>query len=263
MIRVFVTLVCVWLSMSTLWAREYEPKVLINVLERVEAEVERGARPVVIFDLDETLIDTRPRSLSILREFGRSAQVRAVYRSASQILRESRLEDVVYHIEDIARDLGLLDSALVAQLKEYYSARYFSNEYLSRDRQIDGAKAYVMALQRAGALIVYLTGRDKPRMGVGTEYSLVKLGFPLGGNAATLLMKSDKSIDDTSYKTEAFATIAKWGTVVGAFENEPRNVNAMATAFPEAITVFLDTMHSNKPDLPLPSLPWVKDFDLR
>ena len=44
-----------------------QPDVLERVVERARAE---GARGVVVFDLDSTLLDNRPRQARILREFG-------------------------------------------------------------------------------------------------------------------------------------------------------------------------------------------------
>jgi len=61
---------------------------------------------------------------------------------------------------------------------------------------------------------------------------------------------------------------AAMGTVVGGFENEPRNVNIFKTAFPEASMIYLDTKHSGKKDAsgaviaPAAGIPRVRDFRL-
>ena len=44
------------------------------------------------------------------------------------------------------------------------------------------------------------------------------------------------------------------------FENEPANLNAMVEAFPLASAVFLDTIHSPRPDVPSEASQWVGDF---
>jgi hypothetical protein len=69
-------------------------------------------------------------------------------------------------------------------------------------------------------------------------------------------------MDDLVFKVSQFENVASLGQVVGAFENEPANINAMAAAFPSAVPIFLDTVHSPKPDVPGPRVQWVKDFSL-
>jgi len=73
-------------------------------------------------------------------------------------------------------------------------------------------------------------------------------------------MKPDPKMDDLQFKRDAFAQIEHLGEVVGVFENEPANINAMADAFPGAVAVFVDTIHSPKPDVPAERVEWVRDF---
>ncbi|MBI4404638.1 MAG: hypothetical protein HY537_10775 [Deltaproteobacteria bacterium] len=51
------------------------------------------------------------------------------------------------------------------------------------------------------------------------------------------------------------------GQTIAAFENEPANINAMGDAFPAAALVYLDTIHSKKPDVPGPNTSWIRDFE--
>ena len=83
-------------------------------------------------------------------------------------------------------------------------------------------------LTNAGAKIVYLTGRDIPRMHDGTVISLARNRFPMNASEAELIMKPDPKIDDLEFKKAQMARIAKMGEVIGVFENEPANLNAMA-----------------------------------
>ena len=126
-----------------------------------------------------------------------------------------------------------------------------------------GAAAYVQKLVSSGAKVVYLTGRDEQRMKIGTETNFRAHHFPLDGTHTVLLMKPTKDLDDLIFKKQAFNSISVMGTVVGAFENEPKNINAMGERFPEASLIFLDTIHSPAPDQTAAKVVWVKDFVTR
>jgi hypothetical protein len=69
-------------------------------------------------------------------------------------------------------------------------------------------------------------------------------------------MKASFREDDLGFKRAAVADIRTLGRVVGLFENEPANLNMLHEAFPEAIAVFLETIHS-------PGAPSVKDSAYR
>ena len=79
-------------------------------------------------------------------------------------------------------------------------------------------------LVKAGAKIVYLTGRDVPRMQVGTLLNLKRNFFPIDSANAQLMMKPDPKMDDLLFKKQAFEEIKKMGVVVGVFENEPNGL---------------------------------------
>src|SRR6185503_5645322 len=55
--------------------RELDPTVLSRTLERAR---EKNGAGVVVFDLDSTLLDNRPRQARILREFGLHAGLAAL-----------------------------------------------------------------------------------------------------------------------------------------------------------------------------------------
>ena len=234
------------------FAIPYEPGSLHQLGARVSQESIRGNTPVVVFDLDDTLTDSRTRTVRILHEFSEVEDVPELAQVAPAQIR--------YQLEDTFKDLGLNDAPLLARANAFWKERFFSNDYVARDRPIPGAPAYVRWLARQGAHIVYLTGRDEVSMRQGTLANLEHGHFPVDDETTILLMKPDKAMDDTAYKVAAFARIQKMGTVVGAFENEPRNINAMQHAFPEAIAIYVETIHSSKPDVPAPGIFWIRDF---
>lgn len=229
-------------------AAVYSPEALGHVMNRVLTVRQQGRQAVVLFDLDDTLVDTRERNIRILRELASQPAVQLAYPVESRRIMGLRTGDVRYRLPETLKGIGIVSPLIVARANEFWAARFFTDMYCAFDLPNPGAANYLQTLVRAGAKIVYLTGRDTPRMGRGTFYNLVKNGFPAAAEQAMLMMKPDPKMDDLLFKQRSFARIAPLGEVVGVFENEPANLNAMMAAFPRAIGVFLDTVHSPKPD---------------
>lgn len=248
---------------SWVYADEHNPEILLRVEERVRETVSEGQTPIVIFDLDDTVIDTRERNIRILKDFAAQESIQDQFPAAAQVLQGLDVKNIKYRVTDTLRGLGLNDIKLEEEANSFWLPRFFSNEYCVKDRSLRGAVRYVNRLAEAGAKIVYLTGRDVPRMGLGTAANLAARGFPLDFKNVLLMMKPDSKMDDLAFKVEAFQKISEMGTVVAGFENEPANINAIQARFPEAISVFLDTIHSPKPDVPNSGIHWIKDFAYR
>ena len=242
-------------------AKPHEPEVLAEVEIQVWESVNAGRTPVLVVDLDDTVFTTRARNMRIVREFAATPEVRALDPAIGRALRGIKGSQIRYNFDDTLKGLGITDADVLKKGVEFWLARFFSDEYCAQDPAIAGAPEYFRLLASYGAKIVYLTGRDVPRMQKGTLASLKKNGLPLEREGAVLMMKPDKKDDDLKFKKDAFARIATMGEVVGVFENEPANLNAMAEAFPQAAAVFVDTVHSAKPDVPLARAKWIGDYD--
>jgi hypothetical protein len=236
---------------------KYNPQALQEVILRVEEAKAHSRTPVVLFDLDDTLINTRERNMRIIKDFAAQADIQANFAKESTIMEEVKLKDIKYQLSDTLSGIGIQSVDLMKQASDFWLSRFFGNEYCAQDIPTPGAAKYLHFLARAGAQIVYLTGRDIPRMQEGTIINLKRNFFPA---SAKLMMKPDPKMDDLLFKKQAFADVAAMGEVVGVFENEPANVNAMSEAFPKATAIFLDTIHSAKPDVPAANVQWVKDF---
>ena len=242
-------------------AAHYEPHILLEVQERAQSVTEQGQTPVVIFDLDDTLINTRERNLRILRDLAAEPATLSRFPAAAERLAEIGPRNIRYLLKDTLATLQLTDEAFVEAANNYWLAHFFTNAYCAHDRPNPGAARYVRWLVNEGATVVYLTGRDTPRMGKGTASNLRELGFPIDGPKAILMMKPSAQGDDLAFKISRFQTIAQLGVVVAAFENEPANINAFQTGYPDALMIFLDTIHSPKPDTPNSMVHWVRDFE--
>lgn len=237
----------------------YRPEILSQSVRRVAQSAHQGKKPVVIFDLDDTLINTRLRNLRIITEFARLPGVRAAFPHESKIAGSLRAEDMKYALAETFSAKNISNPEFQRQAVDYWKARFFTDEYTAEDVPNAGAPAYAKEIHLAGATVIYLTGRDLPGMGRGTEANLLKHGFPLG-KRAILMMKPNFEMDDLVFKEQALTQIEQMGIVVAAFDNEPANVNLFHRRFPGADTVFLDTIHSSRPDVPDSGVIWIKDF---
>ncbi|MBC7693169.1 MAG: HAD family hydrolase [Methylotenera sp.] len=232
--------------------------VLNGILAAVQSQVSAGQIPVVLFDLDDTLFDSRSRTLPILLKFSSDPAMKARYPEETAVLSRLQLWDVHYDLATTLHVQGIDRADFSQQLSDFWTLHFFSNE-CENDHVIPLAPEYVRTLAQAGARIVYLTGRDRIRMGVGTRKALQGRGFPTRG-LTLLLMKPNAQVADLEFKLSAFKWIGTQGKVVAVFENEPANLNAMKRAFPEAQSVFVDSIRSSRPEMPAAGTVWIRSF---
>jgi hypothetical protein len=225
-----------------------------------EASPSVAARPVVVFDLDGTLMDNRPRSCAILHEIAQRWREREPDLAAR--LLQVQPADLVYHFRDSLGRLGVTRKDLADEAFGVWKERFFSDEPLRHDVAVLGASAFARACYDAGATLVYLTGRDLPLMGMGTFASLRDLRFPIGVPGTELVLKPDAAMPDTDFKRYEAPKLARVGNVIATFDNEPENCNIFHAQFPDAATVFLDTQHlAGAPPLD-PAVRIIGDFEV-
>lgn len=232
---------------------------LEGVISRIKKCTARGRSTLAIFDLDGTLFDNRTRTVFILREISekfdhKAPELAAAFESFQNL---SRID---YSLDKTLARMGVRHPAEIAFIKQEWARRFFSDEYQRYDMPISGAKAYVDRVHRAGATVIYLTGRDVGRMLVGTTEVLRLYGFPVGVAGTMTIVKKEFEQDDEIFKKEVSEYIDRLGEVVAIFENEPANSNILQARFPAADSFFVLTQH--KPGAPAlgPGIRRIKDF---
>jgi len=212
--------------------------VLEEVARRVAELVAAGEAPVVVFDLDDTLFESAPRSLELLRRWGREHD-------------EPRLAglepgDMAYMLDDTLENAGLsaeeIGGPLGDRIEAWWEARFFGGEHYHLDGLVPGAVAYVNRLADAGARVVYVTGRTED----GREGSLEALraaGYPT--EDVPFFLKPEEPYMKTAVFKGRVARdeLPQLGVPVAAFDNEPGNCNAFLRNLPGAVVVFMQTMH--------------------
>lgn len=219
----------------------------------------RGARaPAVVFDLDATLFDNRPRTFEILMEYQQEIAVDEPELSAA--LLQLELSRIDYLLTDTLKGCGIYRADLVKEITDYWHRRFFADEYIACDEPLYGAPAFVRACHEAGAVVVYLTGRDVPGMLIGTVAKLRDEGFPFAVAGTELILKPDEHMHDEAFKRGALPTLDRVGELVAFFDNEPANCNLAKAMFPEATVVLLETQKVPGAPTPAPDVEIVADF---
>jgi beta-phosphoglucomutase-like phosphatase (HAD superfamily) len=233
--------------------REAEARALLqDVLDRC-----RRPRAVVVFDLDSTLLDNKPRQAQIMAEYGQAHGVPA--------LAGSRREHWTggWDFRHAMRNAGLPAAEVDAHVEPYralWRDRFFTSAYCRLDEAVAGAVAFVRAVREAGGRVLYVTGRHEG-MRTGTEECFARVGLPLpDGDAVQLWMKPSAEEDDDHFKTRVHGQLPRAGEVVAVFDNEPTHVNDYRKSLPDALVIHLATDHSLREVFVTAGIPSIADF---
>lgn len=235
---------------------------LFKALEerRKTLRVRDSARPLLLLDIDDTLIDCRYRKRRVFLDFAAQEEIRREFPSESQTLATIPLAMVQYRVFDSLKLLGIDQRDFGDRLFQFWLNNYFTYPYLVLDEAFPGAVRFVRESYANGFALVYLTGRDQPGMGPGTFEAMHKLGFPRHGEHIHFLLKPDPKTPDLAFKMSALEEVAQMGPVAAAFENELSNLNAMAERFPEAAMYWRNTLFSPDPPEPHPRVEVLAHF---
>lgn len=227
---------------------DYLHRVPVNwhkTLEKILTLAAKAKRSgLLVFDLDSTVFDNRPRQARIIREFG------ALH--AHELLTKCQAWHFTsgWDLRGACVACGLSQAeadAIFPELKSFWGKRFFTSKYCEDDIEIVGAPRYLHALDRSKARVIYVTGRHEG-MRKGTEACLERTGMPMpsSGGHVRLLMKPRLPDSDDDYKRNTHEHLREMGTVLAAFDNEPTHINDYAVKFPKAIPVHLATDHSGR-----------------
>lgn len=243
--------------------------VLNQIIEIIDKNKKKPSSGVstcsVVFDLDSTLFDVKSRSLRIAKEFARSPQASGHGKSLREWWLGLSQPSLLYTIDETAAAHGFpLDREeglrYLLDLKKYWFERFFTSEYLLHDVPVPGAREFVRRVEDAGAHVVYLTGRDRPRMERGTRFALRHWGFPMHPQRTRLGMKPNFAMDDGEFKDSYLAELRAEARVLALFDNEPANFRAFEKNFPDAALVFRHATCSQKQAHPVRKVYKIHDF---
>lgn len=229
-----------------------------RILQQVEHAKTRGVDPLVVMDLDGTLYNNAVRTLRILQEF---AHLHATdYPDITAAVDGLASGDMAYKVEETLRRVGVQDQAVLRHVERFWGERFFTNAYVVYDLPAAGAVQFVERVHQAGAVPVYLTGRDAPNMLLGTLTALQRDGFPVGTVDTRIILKDDFKTPDARYKSSVVEHLRRIGEVVAVFDNEPGLCNLFHEAFPDALVVWLRTSWAPDPPPLADGIAELRDF---
>jgi hypothetical protein len=240
----------------------------MNVLERIlkEASDARESRTpfLAVFDLDSTLFDLTIRMCRIVDAFSEDPKFQHRYPRECELIRRLPVHSSDWGLGEALARVGITAEShheFYRDLHQHWATCFFSDSFLHHDEPLPGAVDFVRSLRSVGAEVMYLTGRDVPRMLDGTRRSLRERGFPLDEPGVELRLKPVAEWDDAEFKVDVIRECAHRFGRIYLFENEPVNLNLVAEELPDVRLVYIDTCHSGREDVS-PTLDCIKHFEL-
>jgi hypothetical protein len=121
-------------------------------LAQMAAQVKAGVKVRAVFDLDNTVFDTRGRTLHVLREFGRL--------TGSHAFANLELEDMKVDGLETARNIvPPLSQAVLDEVQKFWLLEFWNPDNLVHDIPVPGVLEIIRRCAEAGAEIAFLTGR--------------------------------------------------------------------------------------------------------
>ncbi len=238
-------------------AREQQQLELQGLIARCGERRQCAQRAVVVFDLDGTLLDNRPRTVAILNDAAKNWAVQ--HPDAVRVIESLSPDQLGYLFHSALSDAGIKEE-LIREALELWKQRFFIDETLSHDVPLAGAVTFANACYSAGANLIYLTGRDLPNMALGSLASLRDHGFPVGVPGTELVLKPDFDTPDLTFKQAVMPELSRLGEVIATFDNEPGNCNGFQAQFPAATHYLLLTQFAPDPPALHSSVKVIRDF---
>ena len=235
-------------------------ETLNKILKDIDREIEKGSLTRAVFDLDSTLFNVAPRFSRIIQEFCSDESMRQKYAKAIEVLSQVQVTAHPYYLKQFMLDIGLDQEpqSFYKEIFEYWRSRFFHDKYVIFDVPEIGAVDFVRRLYDRGVHIIYLTGRDEPRMKIGTLESLNQWNFPVAQDRAELVLKPYKELEDAEFKRDHFK-IFPADEKIWFFENEPVNIHLVLKDCPNVNVIYFDSVHSGKAPAP-EGLPTITHF---
>ena len=202
------------------------PSYLDAVRERIRKIRAKQRTPIVVFDIDDTIVDTRQRTRDLLQAFGSKAN--------EPRLSGLKVAQVRYRIQDTLAAAGLSKQEIEGELGQKaiaeWTEKFKEPAFYTFDRADKGASRAANAFSDAGARIVYLTERFKRGLGA-TRSQLAEAGFPDGA-----IMCKPTRQQAPAFKELQVAELNRvQGEVAACFDNDPATLNAIKRAAGDAL----------------------------
>lgn len=175
----------------------------------------KGRRVALVFDIDNTLMDTRHRTLGAAASFEYGGK---------KPLAHAALDTVCYRPEDTCKKLGLEDPQAIAAFAEHFGSYFWSAPNMALDQPLEAMVALAKLSRQLGADLYFLTGRTSD-FREETAAQLARAGIA-PESAGHLIMKSpvrdeNGRLENTEqFKARELKKIARSKTTIAGFITE-------------------------------------------
>lgn len=203
-------------------------------LDDIKQRTARGEKVRVVFDIDDTLSESRARTLAVAKDWDRANGTNHFSRLVLAQVGQSGTET--------ARALGLPDD-VAAAFQAHWDVEFWKPERFVHDTPIGSMVDLAKKAQAAGAEVIYLTGRVA-NLEEATIAQLTRFGLKQV-NGETVVTKADVSVRTAPFKTQWLDESAKSGHHLSFFITESRrDVAAIQQGLSGAPTVLFASSFS-------------------
>ena len=176
-------------------------------------------KPIIIIDIDGTLLDNLPRQIKIFKK---------VLTTEFPILQGFKLPKYEYlKSQKIYSILSIINQwipnpFIFAEIKVRFLDAFLSNDFLEYDILFPGVKEFIEEIKLLPLQIWLLSGRIENQMKSGTIDKLKQTINLIDGKNCKLLMKQDINQKDIKYKKKIFNSIkiSNEIKIIGFIDNE-------------------------------------------
>ena len=192
-----------------------------RALRRIAHAARRGRKVCVVFDIDNTLVDTRHRTLAALRAFTQTDPALAGLTDPARArLARTPLSKVRYDGASTAAAIGLSGSQALG-FDRFWQRFFWSPENFRHDVPIAQTTRLARQAKTAGAEVYYLTGRVAA-LGSETLTQLAALGLP-DADAKHLLCKPAEGVRTDAFKRQELSRLRREGHRIAFFLSDAQS----------------------------------------
>lgn len=171
------------------------PEVLQIVQNRAAQTKASGKVPVVVMDLDETVVDSTPRKFRAYQEAVNPLcgpkRSGSCGRVAGINLTEVYALPNHYNWNPLWAALGGLPHDFQTNLEKQALDYYLSNQFMDLDQAVPGATEFVQNLRSLGTHVFFVSSRWVSKQNEGTMHSIEHLGLATAADHDAVILRPD------------------------------------------------------------------------
>ncbi|WP_457558364.1 hypothetical protein [Candidatus Harpocratesius sp.] len=222
----------------------YLKLLLLEKISYQKANLENSKKPVLILDLDGTIIDNQYRQYKIFENI--IVHQYPFLKSLNLTFEEYKKKNP-YSILSILQPFINTNSQFL-QIKQRFLKEFLSNKFLHFDRAYSGVDKFIRWCIDMNIYLIFLTGRIEKLMKSET-LKIIERVFPfLSKQNFTLKMKKSFDEEDYIFKQNFLSTIHQdnYLNIIGFIDNEADICNLAGKKLQNSLIIQFKSQQSNK-----------------